>query len=89
MHQWHVISLLIHGFLSVNARLLIAFGTAFYAIIHLNCCVGSDLENHWQAVLTLIGMLLVLWVDALCSDSFVHTFIIAMVLLPYSGDQIQ
>ena len=27
-----MISLLIHGFLSVNARLLIAFGTAFYAI---------------------------------------------------------
>ena len=35
MHQRHVISLLIHGFLSVNARLLIAFGTAFYAIISL------------------------------------------------------
>ena len=33
MHQWHVISLLIHGFLPVNARLLIAFGTAFYAIM--------------------------------------------------------
>ena len=33
MLEWHVISLLIHGFLSVNARLLIAFGTAFYAII--------------------------------------------------------
>ena len=33
VHQRHVISLLIHGFLSVNARLLIAFGTAFYAII--------------------------------------------------------
>ena len=32
LHQRHVISLLIHGFLSVNARLLIAFGTAFYAI---------------------------------------------------------
>ena len=31
--EWHVISLLIHGFLPVNARLLIAFGTAFYAII--------------------------------------------------------
>ena len=27
-----MISLLIHGFLPVNARLLIAFGTAFYAI---------------------------------------------------------
>ena len=35
MLEWHVISLLIHGFLSVNARLLIAFGTAFYAIIHI------------------------------------------------------
>ena len=34
MHQWHVISLLIRGILPVNARLLIAFGTAFYAIIH-------------------------------------------------------
>ena len=33
MHQRHVISLLIHGFLLVNARLLIAFGTAFYAIL--------------------------------------------------------
>ena len=33
MLEWHVISLLIHGFLSVNARLLIAFGTAFYAIM--------------------------------------------------------
>ena len=31
-----MISLLIHGFLSVNARLLIAFGTAFYAIIIFN-----------------------------------------------------
>ena len=28
-----MISLLIQGFLSVNARLLIAFGTAFYAIM--------------------------------------------------------
>ena len=33
VHQRHVISLLIHGFLSVNARLLIAFGTALYAIM--------------------------------------------------------
>ena len=36
MHKRHVISLLIHGFLSVNARLLIAFGTAFYAIIDID-----------------------------------------------------
>ena len=35
VHQRYVISLLIHGFLSVNARLLIAFGTAFYAIMKL------------------------------------------------------
>ena len=28
-----MISFLIHGFLSVNARLLIAFGTTFYAIM--------------------------------------------------------
>ena len=33
MHQQHVIPLLIHGYLPVNARLLIAFGTAFYAIM--------------------------------------------------------
>ena len=32
VHQRHVISLLTHGFLSVNARLLIAVGTAFYGI---------------------------------------------------------
>ena len=35
VHQRHVISLLMHGFLPVNARLLIAFGTAFYAIMVL------------------------------------------------------
>ena len=33
-----MISLLIHGFLSVNARLLIAFGTAFYAITSVQSC---------------------------------------------------
>ena len=32
MHQQFVILLLIHGFLPVNGRLLIAFGTFFYAI---------------------------------------------------------
>ena len=31
VHQRHLISLLIHGFLSVDTLLLIAFGTAFYA----------------------------------------------------------
>ena len=42
VHQRHVISLLIHGFLPVNARLLIAIGTAFYAIIlvKIGTCVG-------------------------------------------------
>ena len=40
MLEWHVISLLIHGFLSVNARLLIAFGTAFYAIIWISVGQG-------------------------------------------------
>ena len=40
MHQRHVISLLIHGFLSVNARLLVAFGTAFYAIIWITVGQG-------------------------------------------------
>ena len=33
VHQQHVISFLIHGVLPVNTRLLLAFGTAFYAII--------------------------------------------------------
>ena len=42
MHQRHVISLLIHGFLSVNVRLLIALGTAFYAIIMVNFFVKFD-----------------------------------------------
>ena len=44
MHQRHVISLLIHGFLPVNARLLIAFGTAFYAITSdtFYVCAGSE-----------------------------------------------
>ena len=38
-----MISLLIHGFLSVNARLLIAFGTAFYAITcNIFCCFDPD-----------------------------------------------
>ena len=56
MHQRHVISLLIHGFLSVNARLLIAFGTAFYAItcisnrMYINlisvCLVKIDLQVY-------------------------------------------
>ena len=36
VHQRHVISLLIHSFLPVNARLLIEFCTAFYAIITVN-----------------------------------------------------
>ena len=36
VHQRRVISFLIHGLLPVNARLLIAFGTAFYAIIDVN-----------------------------------------------------
>ena len=46
MLEWHVISLLIHGFLSVNARLLIAFGTAFYAIIHYYN--PPKAEHLWQ-----------------------------------------
>ena len=36
VHHQRVISLIIHGVLPVNARLLIAFGTAFYAIISDN-----------------------------------------------------
>ena len=48
MHQRHVISLLIHGFLSVNARLFIAFGTAFYAIMSVDTekTVGF-VKNCW------------------------------------------
>ena len=42
----HVISLLIHGFLSVNARLLIAFGTAFYAIILVKARRCLTREEH-------------------------------------------
>ena len=41
MHPRHVISLLIHGFLSVNARLLIASGTDFYAILSDNLPKGK------------------------------------------------
>ena len=51
-----MISLLIHGFLPVNARLLIAFGTAFYAITVfksyqdvglkiIKCCVQRTMFN--------------------------------------------
>ena len=47
MHQRHVISLLIHGFLSVNARLLIAFGTAFYAITSIrNPLARTGHQSH-------------------------------------------
>ena len=48
MHQWHVISLLIHGFLPVTARLLIAFGTAFYAIIVGNFIVAVVTDPELQ-----------------------------------------
>ena len=43
MHQRHVKSLLIHDFLSVNARLLIAFGTASYAIMLIHPCSPQGL----------------------------------------------
>ena len=42
VHQQRVISLLIHGLFPVNARLLIAFGTAFYAIINNECTYTLD-----------------------------------------------
>ena len=50
MLEWHVISLLIHGFLSVNARLLIAFGTAFYAIIRVLSFLNNpkDLDPSYK-----------------------------------------
>ena len=40
--------MLIHGFWLVNARLLMAFGTAFYAITHVNCqkFVASNKSDH-------------------------------------------
>ena len=57
-----MISLLIHGFLSVNARLLIAFGTAFYAIIidsFLFFCSGASLSLSKQHCLSyLFGVIL-------------------------------
>ena len=46
VHQQHVISLLIHGFLPVNARLLIAFGTAFYAITYNKTCFTLSSDCH-------------------------------------------
>ena len=55
MHQWHVISLLIHGFLSVNARLLMAFGTAFYAITVINRLLG--ICRGWSGGAKVLGKL--------------------------------
>ena len=52
VHQQHVISLLIHGFLSVNARLLIAFGTAFYAIT-LYYGIKSSAKPAWETAVHL------------------------------------
>ena len=58
MHQRRVISLLIHGFLAVNARLLIAFGTAFYAII--NCCHRvSAVRSLYQQLKSSMGDIMV------------------------------
>ena len=37
-------SMLIHGFSLVNARLLTAFGTAFYAITLINTCVVGQIR---------------------------------------------
>ena len=37
--------MLIHGFSPVNARLLTVYGTAFYAIIRVNCN-QKLLQNH-------------------------------------------
>ena len=42
----NVISLLIHSFLPVNARLLIAFGTAFYAIYSYSYGPGYMTNVH-------------------------------------------
>ena len=62
MHQRHVISLLIHGFLSVNALLLIAFGTAFYAIIMVIASAGRNIAQkchsqcqHHETLFATIG----------------------------------
>ena len=54
VHQQHVISLLIHGFLPVNARLLIAFGTAFYAINMLVCLILIYLYTDLHVVIIII-----------------------------------
>ena len=53
VHQQHVISL-IHGFLPVNARLLIAFGTAFYAINMLVCLILIYLYTDLHVVIIII-----------------------------------
>ena len=47
VHQQHVI-LLIHGFLPVNAGLLIAFGTAFYAIKNINSLFSQSTDVDSQ-----------------------------------------
>ena len=62
VHQWHVISLLIHGFLPVNARLLIAFGTAFYAIILCYVC-KVIIYNNLHIAKSFDGNLLILICD--------------------------
>ena len=50
VHQQHVISLIIHGFLPVNARLLIAFCTAFYSIISI------DSVSNMYSCINLFGL---------------------------------
>ena len=57
MHQRHVISLLIRGFLSVNARLKIAFGTAFYAIMGVNFTFCMQFTGEVTSVVVEINMI--------------------------------
>ena len=49
VHQQRVISLLIHGVLPLDARLLIAFGTASYAITLVNLITDADEDANANA----------------------------------------
>ena len=56
-----MISLLIHGFLPVNARPLIAFGTAFYAIMNFDFEI-SRVDCLYKSILLLCYRSLVFFV---------------------------
>ena len=54
-------SLLIHGFWPVNARLLIVYGTAFYAIMQIHM-TSLPIHSKWKT-----GMLVCASLSALCA----------------------